>query len=77
MNTAQIDPEIKHRLQVIRGMKTQTFKDLFYGEFENLRKAIQQRNTQEIRDTIEALEACAVDVCEKYDELWEELHDDN
>ena len=78
MSTAiapQLNEEARHRLHVIAGMKTQTFKELFCGEFDNLRRAITLRDKEEIQATIEALEACAVDVCRKYDALWESHHD--
>ena len=79
MSTAtapQVDHDAKHRLRVIAGMQTETFKEIFYGEFDNLRRAIAKRDKEEIRDTIEALEACAVDACHKHDELWRELNHD-
>ena len=71
-----VDHEVTHRLRVIDGMKSQTFKDIFYGEFDNLRKAIALRDKTEIRECIEALEACAVDACRKYDDCYGELNNE-
>lgn len=77
MSTAtapKIDEDAAHRLRVIAGMKTNTFKELFHGEFDNLRKALAVGDEEEITNTIEALEACAVDACRKHDELWRLLN---
>jgi hypothetical protein len=64
----QIDDDAKYRLRVLAGMQTPTFKELFHGEFDILRKAINTGDREGILTTIEALEGCAVDVCEQYDE---------
>jgi len=72
--TPQVDHDVKHRLNVIAGMTTPTFKMIFSEEFTNLRKAIARRDKEEINNTIEALEACAVDACRMHDELWRELN---
>ena len=64
------DLDVQHRQNVLAGMQSETFKELFRNEFTNLREAIKQRDWPEVTDTIEALEACAVDACEKFDEQW-------
>jgi hypothetical protein len=59
-----------HRKRVLQGMQSETFREIFGDEFTNLSKAISAGDWQEVTDTIEALEACAVDACEKYDEAY-------
>ena len=54
--------EVRHRQRVLAGIQTETFKNLFWGEFDNLREAIKERDWVEVNDTIESLEACAVKV---------------
>lgn len=68
MSTAVDLEEAQFRQRVLAGMQTSIFKELFNNEFDNLRKAIKERDWSEVTNTIESLEACAVDACEKYDE---------
>jgi hypothetical protein len=71
--TQPIDDDLDdfmYRQKVLAGMKSETFPESFFGEFSNLRKAIFARDWVEVEETIQALEACAVNVCNKYDAEW-------
>jgi hypothetical protein len=64
----QLDVDELHRRRVLAGMRTESFRELFNNEFENLRVSIKQRDWVEVEETIQALEACAVNAAQMVDD---------